>query len=63
MRTCEKYGTEIINGINGCQLMKICFKCNGGFPDYSRSQRRFNQVITWDDLDYLEGRCLGDSEI
>jgi len=59
MKTCPLCGKEIINGVNRCQMMKVCFDCNGGFPDYSRNQslHHWNNV-DWNELDAAEGRCL-----
>ena len=35
MKHCRKCGCEIVNGMNGCQLLgDICFDCNGGRPKY-----------------------------
>ena len=60
MKKCEKCGKEIVNGVNGCQLMKICFECNGGFPDYPKYSYASAERPSWDELDAAEDKCLGD---
>ncbi len=61
MKKCIKCGKEIINGINGCQMMKECFDCHGGCPDYSRNKSNFRwNTGSGADLDVAEDRCLGD---
>ena len=63
MKTCLRCGKEIIYGVNGCQMMNICFKCNGGFPDYSRNKSNFHwNSANLDELDALEDRCINDEE-
>lgn len=63
MKTCLTCGKEIIYGINGCQMMNICFDCNGGYPDYSRNKSNFRwNLPDYDALDYTEGRCIKDNE-
>ena len=58
---CSKCGKEIIYGINGCQMMKECFDCHGGYPDYSHNKSNFHwNNGSWDDLDAAEDKCLGD---
>ena len=59
MKKCIKCGCEIINGINGCQLMKECFNCHGGYPKYL-APRQINETVDWNELDALEDRCLHD---
>lgn len=61
MKRCITCGKEIINGINGCQMMNECFDCHGGYPDYSRNKSNFHwNNGSWNDLDAVEDRCLGD---
>lgn len=61
MKTCVICGKEIVNGINGCQLMKECFDCHGGFPKYP-APRQMRETVSWDELDALEDRCVNDWE-
>ena len=61
MKKCRCCGVEIVNGVNGCQLTgDICFPCRGGAPDYSKlPPSTLNTfMVTEDDLNSLEGRCL-----
>ncbi len=60
MKICSVCGKEIINGINGCQLMKECFDCHGGFPKYAPPTKR--ETVSWSELDALEDRCINDLE-
>lgn len=60
MKTCIRCGKQIINGINGCQLMVDCFECHGGFPKYAPPTTR--ETVTWSELDALEDRCVRDWE-
>ena len=60
MKICPICGKEIINGINGCQLMNECFDCHGGYPKYAPATNR--NVIDWNALDALEDRCIRDWE-
>lgn len=63
MRTCEKCGCEIENGVNGCMLLNECFKCHGGFPRYPKPSEK---PIIWNlseaEINYLESRCVRDYE-
>lgn len=34
MKKCVKCNCEIVNGENGCMMLDVCYKCNGGFPVY-----------------------------
>lgn len=61
MKTCVICGKEIINGINGCQIMKECFDCHGGYPKYPPATK-CDEVTSWDELDALEDRCVNDWE-
>lgn len=62
MKVCRECGVEIINGINGCQITgDICFKCRGGFPDYSKLPK-VEPVSTWEEADYWESMCLSMGE-
>lgn len=60
MKVCSICGKEIVNGINGCQLMPDCFECHGGLPDYSRQKASHNGTANWDELDTLEDKCVRD---
>ena len=61
MKKCVKCGREIVNGVNGCQMMDECFECHGGYPDYSRNKFIFHwSKANWDNLDALEDRCIRD---
>ncbi len=60
MKICVKCGKEIINGINGCEMMKECFDCHGGFPKYAPPTVK--ETVGWDELDALEDRCVRDWE-
>lgn len=58
---CPVCGTEIINGQNGASMYTNCFTCkpiNYGNNGYIKS----NVSITYDELNYLEGRCINDGE-
>ena len=59
MKRCIKCGCEIENGTNGCMMLPDCFKCHGGYPDYSKSVSTRTE-ISLDELDAIEARCLGD---
>ena len=59
MKRCIVCGTEITNGINGCQLLKECFDCHGGFPKYS-APIQVKETVSWNKLDALEDRCIRD---
>jgi hypothetical protein len=63
MKTCKHCGKEIVNGVNGCAMMDICFTCNGGYPHYAPARK---QTITdsqyYDALDYSESKCMNDGE-
>lgn len=57
MKTCRVCGSEIVDGVNGCQLMgDICFDC-GGRPVYP-APRRVDYPEEIEYLDWLEDRCL-----
>lgn len=58
MKKCIKCGTIITNGINGCQMLEECFSCHGGYPVYAKTGLSPNRVITDDDMDAIEDRCL-----
>lgn len=62
MKTCVKCGSEIVYGINGCMMMKECFNCHGGFPQYVPLNKVEYVGSSWDELDSLEDNCLGDDE-
>lgn len=59
-KQCIRCGAWIIPGLNGCSFFNDCFSCRGGFPDYSRNQSRRRPLISWDELDTIENRCLSD---
>lgn len=59
MKKCIKCGREIINGVNGCQLLNDCFDCRGGYPTYP-APRQARETVSWDELDALEDRCVND---
>lgn len=61
MRHCPICGKIIENGITGCAIMPECFDCHGGFPTYAKGTHR-DVPVSWDELDALEDRCLGDWE-
>lgn len=61
MKRCIKCGREIINGVNGCQLLKDCFECHGGFPKYPAPTTE-RETVGWIELDALEDRCINDWE-
>ena len=64
MKTCERCGRAITYGVNGCQMMNICFKCNGGYPDYSRNKSNFHwNAQDYDALDFVEGKCIKEEGI
>ena len=61
MKKCIKCGCEIEYGVNGCMLMNECFECHGGYPNYIKSTKNIFS-ISWDELDYIEGKCLGSED-
>jgi len=62
MKTCRKCGTEITNGVNGCSFLgDICFKCNGGYPDYSRL-KPITPESSEEECNYYEDLCLSMGE-
>ena len=61
MRICPICKSEIINGQNGASMYNECFTCkpiNYGKNGYIKS----NVSITYDELNYIEGRCINDGE-
>jgi len=56
MKRCIKCGSEIINGINGCEILNECFTCHGGYPKYAPTSKR--ETYSWDELDAIEDRCI-----
>ena len=61
MKKCIRCGIEIINGINGCEILNECFTCHGGYPKYTPASKR--ETYSWDELDALEDRCINDEEM
>lgn len=61
MKKCSVCGCEIINGVNGCTMMSDCFSCHVGYPKYP-APVHVNpfSLLSVEDLDKLEDRCLGD---
>lgn len=57
MKKCIKCGVEIVNGQNGCQLLDVCFCCNGGHPVYP-AHRKIDYPEEMDYLDWIEDKCL-----
>ena len=57
-----KCGKEIVDGVNGCQLLDECFICHGGYPKYAKSCTTSGGYLSWEELDILEDRCLNDGE-
>lgn len=61
MKKCTSCGCEIVNGVNGCSLLPVCFSCNGGLPKYPAPVVRGPfQDVNDDELNALEDRCLND---
>ena len=60
MKKCIRCGTEIINGINGCEILNECFTCHGGYPKYTPASK--GETDSWDELDALEDRCINDED-
>ena len=60
MKRCIKCGSEIINGINGCEILNERFACHGGYPKYAPTSKR--ETYSWDELDALEDRCINDED-
>lgn len=57
MKKCIKCGVEIVNGQNGCQLLDVCFCCNGGRPVYP-APRKIDYPESMDYLNWIEDKCL-----
>lgn len=57
MKKCIRCGVEIVNGQNGCQLLDVCFCCNGGHPVYP-APRKIDYPESVDYLDWIEDKCL-----
>ena len=57
-RTCKECGKEIVNGINGAQISEYCTDCKPIVYHCSPTPARYG--IDWDELDAMEGKCLGD---
>lgn len=57
MKKCIKCGSEITNGINGCEALNECFVCHGGYPKYAPAVTK-RESYSWDELDALEDRCI-----
>ena len=62
MKKCAKCGCEIVNGVNGCQLMDICFNCHGGYPKYPSPTEANDYVTNWKETDALEDMCVRDCD-
>lgn len=63
MKTCEKCGCKIENGVNGCMIMNECFRCHGGYPKYPKTEKKpFGWNLTEAEIDGLESRCIRDYE-
>lgn len=58
-KKCRKCGAEIIYGMNGCTMYDECFSCR---PVHYRKIVSTNTKVSWDDMDTLESRCLGNIE-
>ena len=63
MRRCSKCGEEIVNGVNGCSFMTICFRCNGGPPEYPDPIVIAGPIYDEEDIDELEDLILDRNEI
>lgn len=62
MKVCKVCGCKIFNGVNGCVLSgNICFECNP-VTYTNKPISLFGMVISDDDLDALENRCVDDIE-
>jgi hypothetical protein len=59
MKKCSMCSKEIINGVNGCMLMDICFTCNKGYPRYyaQPKQLRQNEDDQYTAMVYIESKC------
>jgi hypothetical protein len=55
---CKICGKPIFYGQNGAQMYDCCFECYR--PTYHCSPTPVRREADWDELDALEGRCLGD---
>lgn len=59
MRKCKTCGCEIENGVNGCRMYDECFNCH---PIKYNKVRSENTVQpSYDEMNWLEGRCLDES--
>lgn len=62
MNTCSKCGREfdlMKYGYPGNPYRKICWECEP--PTYAKATGR--KVISYDELDAMEDRCLRDAEV
>ena len=61
-KVCKICGVEIINGENGCAMAgDVCFSCKPVRFDLAPPTRNDFGGMSWDAMDFLEGRCLSDT--
>lgn len=61
MKICSKCGKEfdlMKYGYPGNPYRKVCWECEP--PTYAKSTRR--EIVSWDELDAMEDRCLRETE-
>ena len=59
VKKCKTCGCEIENGVNGCRMYDECFNCH---PIKYNKVRSENTVQpSYDEMNWLEGRCLDES--
>lgn len=57
-KVCPECGKPIYYGENGAMILPKCFDC-GGRPSYPAKPKRAAAEYTEDEMNFLEGRCLG----
>ena len=57
-KRCKECGRPIAYGINGAQMLDLCLDCYR--PRYHCQPTPVRTEMSWDELDTLEDRCLGD---
>lgn len=56
-KICRKCGAIITNGINGAQMLEVCFTCNGGAPRYPKPSSAARTTYDADEANAAEARA------
>lgn len=56
-KICRKCGAIITNGINGAQMLEVCFYCNGGAPRYPKPHSQPRTIYGAEEEDAAEARA------